>query len=82
MRFVSKLNEIFSIGKQKEAEGAEVWLVSWTSWYGSTRYPDHTVNYKAFLIKEDAELFAESLEDAHKLLQNSTDLSINIRKQE
>lgn len=82
MRFVSKLNEIFSIEKKKEAEGAEVWLVSWTSWYGSTRFPDHTVNYKAFLIKEDAELFAKSLEDAHKLLKNGTNLSINIRKQE
>jgi hypothetical protein len=82
MSFVSKLNELFGFVKTKDAEGAEVWLVSWTSWYGSTRFPDHTVNYKAFLFKEDAELFAKSLKDAHELLQNSTELGITIKKQE
>ena len=82
MIFTRKINEIFSKIKVKDAEGAEVWVVSWTSWYGSVNYPDHKTNYKAFLIEKDARLFAKSLEDAHNLLQNSTCLNIDITEQD
>lgn len=84
MRFVSKLNDIFSVEKQKEAEGAEIWTVSWSP-TGSTM-SGYLVwksrAYKAFLLKEDAEAFAKSLEDAQKLLQNDSAINITIEKQE
>lgn len=34
MKFTRKINEIFSKTKVRDAEGAEVWVVSWTSWSG------------------------------------------------
>ena len=82
MIFTRKINEIFSKIKVKDAEGTEVWVVSWTSWSGSVNYPDHKTNFKAFLSIKDAELFAESLKDAHNLLQNSTLLGVEITKQD
>lgn len=82
MKFTRKINEIFSKIKVRDAEGAEVWVVSWTSWSGSVSYPDHKTNLKAFLSIEDAELFAKSLKDAHNLLQNGTLLGVEITKQE
>lgn len=83
MRFVSKLNELVGVTKIKDVEGAEIWTVSWSP-------TDSTMSgylvwksraYKAFLLKEDAEAFAKSLEEAHKLLQNDSNINITIEKQ-
>lgn len=84
MEFVSKLNELFGFVKIKDAEGAEIWTVSWRT---TTSNICGYVNwgsrvYKAFLLKDDAEAFAKSLEEAHKLLQNDSAIDITIKKQE
>lgn len=83
MRFVSKLNELVGVTKIKDVEGAEIWTVSWSP-TGSTM-SGYLVwksrAYKAFLLKEDAEAFAKSLEEAHKLLQNDSNINITIEKQ-
>lgn len=84
MKLVRKINEIFSFTKIKEAEGAEVWLVYWNvvvpSTYGTMWNKGHRA-YKAFLLKEDAESFAQTLEEANMLLQNENDICCKIVKQ-
>lgn len=81
LKFILKKNGIFKAKKEKEVEGAEVWIVSWDSRYG--KYSDNTKKVaKAFLLKQDAIDFAQSLYDAHALLQNTNDIHINIEKQE
>lgn len=80
-KFIEKINTIFGLTKQKEAKGAEVWVVSWLSRYGDYSSSTERVA-KAFLTKEDAELFAKSLHDAHKLLQNTNNIEVDIKKQE
>lgn len=81
LKFMLKKNGIFNVKKEKEVEGAEVWIVSWESRYG--KYSDSIKKVaKAFLLKQDAIDFAQSLYDAHALLQNTNDIHINIKKQE
>lgn len=81
LKFILKKNGIFNVKKEKEAEGAEVWIVSWESRYG--KYSDSIKKVaKAFLLKQDAIDFAQSLYDAHALLQNTNNIHINIEKQE
>lgn len=81
LKFILKKNGIFNVKKEKEVEGAEVWIVSWESRYG--KYSDSIKKVaKAFLLKQDAIDFAQSLYDAHALLQNTNDIHINIKKQE
>lgn len=79
-KFIEKINTIFGLTKQKDAKGAEVWVVSWVSRYGDCSAHTKYVA-KAFLMKEDANLFAKSLRDAQKLLQNTNDIEITIKKQ-
>ena len=81
LKFILKKNGIFKVKKEKEVEGAEVWIVSWDSRYG--KYSDNIQKVaKAFLLKQDAIDFAQSLYDAHALLQNTNDIHINIEKQD
>ena len=81
LKFIFKKNGIFKVKKEKEVEGAEVWMVSWDSRCGKNGYYTQKVA-KAFLLKQDAIDFAQSLYDAHALLQNTNDIHINIEKQE
>ena len=81
LKFILKKNGIFKVKKEKEVDGAEVWIVSWDSRHGRHGYTTQKVA-KAFLLKQDAIDFAQSLYDAHALLQNKNDIHINIEKQE
>lgn len=81
MKFISKINSIFGVKKVKNVQGAEIYTVSWMSRFGNY-YADTKRVYKAFLAKEDAEEFAQSLRNAHKLLQNTNSIDITITKQE
>ena len=69
----------------RQVEGAEVWVVSWTSLSG--RYPNSptlvsdTRRAKAFLSEKDAQDFKQALEDAMKLLQCSFAVNIRVEKQ-
>lgn len=80
MKFISKINALFKVQKIKDAPGAEVWIVSWDARYGRW-YESRTRVAKAFLIKEDAEAFAQSLRDAKELLQYTECIDITIKKQ-
>jgi hypothetical protein len=77
---IRKINSIFCLFKQKDAEGVEVWVVSWVARYGDYSTDTKRV-YKAFLSKEDAEAFANSLYAAQRLLQSTNDLGVRIEKQ-
>lgn len=80
MKLIVKINEIFGIKKEKEAYGAEVWMVSWDARFGN--YSSNTKRVsKAFLLENDAEAFAKSLKQAQELLQNTNSIGIMIEKQ-
>lgn len=84
MKIIHKLNNLIRPHKVKEiveqVDGAHVWVVSWDA-----RWGDYSTDVKrvakAFLDEDDANQFAESLEMAQKLLQNTNNLHIKIDKQ-
>lgn len=84
MNFISKLNDLIRPYKVKEiveqVPGAHVWVVSWEARHGDYSYDTKRVA-KAFLNEDDANQFAESLQMAHELLQNTNNLRIKIEKQ-
>lgn len=84
MKFIPKLNNLIRPHKVKEiveqVDGAHVWVVSWSARYGEY-YGETKRVAKAFLNEDDANQFAESLEIAHELLQNTNSLNIIIEKQ-
>ena len=84
MSFISKINFLIRPHKVKEiveqVDGAHVWVVSWEARWGD--YSGDTKRVaKAFLNEDDANQFAESLQMAQDLLQNTNNLQIKIEKQ-
>ena len=84
MKYIKKLNNLIRPQKVKEiveeVDGAHVWVVSWDARWGD--YSTETKRVaKAFLNEDDANQFAESLEMAQELLQNTNSLRIKIEKQ-
>lgn len=84
MKFISKLNNLIRPHRVKEiveqVDGAHIWIVSWEARYGDYAH-DRKQVAKAFLNEDDANQFAESLEMAQELLQNTNRLRIKIEKQ-
>lgn len=84
MKFIKKLNNLIRPHMVKEiveqVDGAHVWVVSWTARTGDYCSDVKRVA-KAFLNEDDANQFAESLEMAHELLQNTNNLRIKVEKQ-
>lgn len=84
MKLIKKLNNLIRPHKVKEiveeVDGAHVWVVSWDARWGDYRTETKRVA-KAFLNEDDANQFAESLELAQELLQNTNSLHIKIEKQ-
>ena len=67
----------------KKVVVAQLWEVRWRSFdlmfVGST-CGDYEPHLEAFLTEREAEAFAESLYKANELIQNGTDLDIEVRK--
>ena len=80
MNFISKLNTLFKVEKDKDVDGAHVWVVSWNARTGDYSSDIKRVA-KAFLLEDDAKQFAETLKQAQELLQNTNRLYIEIEKQ-
>lgn len=84
MSFISKINYLIRPHKVKEiveeVDGTHVWVVSWDARWGDFSSDKKRVA-KAFLNEDDANQFAESLEMAQELLQNTNSLRIKIEKQ-
>ena len=72
--------------EHKEVDAAEVWVVSWNSLLDRGYHTPTLVNCerraKAFLSKDIADEFADSLRDAMRFLQCSFYLDIRVEKQE
>lgn len=84
MKFIKKLNNLVRPHKVREiveeVDGAHVWMVSWEARFGDFSQDKKRVA-KAFLNEDDANQFAESLEMAQELLQNTNSLRIKVEKQ-
>ena len=84
MSIISKLNYLIRPNKVKEiveeVNGVHVWVVSWNRRTGDYA-SDIRRAAKAFINEEDANQFAESLQMAQDLLQNTNKLCIKIEKQ-
>mgnify|MGYP003462973161 CR=1 FL=1 len=84
MKFIKKLNNLVRPHKVKEiveeVDGAHVWVVSWEARSGDFN-SDRKQVAKAFLNEDDANQFAESLEMAQQLLQNTNSVRIKVEKQ-
>lgn len=84
MEFIKKLNNLIRPHRIKEiveeVDGAYVWVVSWDSRTGDYSHDIKRVA-KAFLLEDDAKQFADTLQMAHELLQNTNNLHIEIEKQ-
>lgn len=80
MNIIKKINQIITGYVTEDAEGAEVWLVSWKARYGSFQ-DEWERKAKAFLNKKDAEAFCKSLEDAQALLQYTENINITLKQQ-
>jgi hypothetical protein len=84
MKIIEKLNSLIRPHKVREiveeVDGAHVWMVSWEARFGDFSQDKKRVA-KAFLNEDDANQFAESLEMAQQLLQNTNSLRIKVEKQ-
>lgn len=82
MNIISKLNSIFSY-KEKEVEGAEVWMVYWYSYSDgcSLQFPNVKRKSKVFLNYGDAVLFVENMKHSLDVLQFNLNIHIKIEKQ-
>jgi hypothetical protein len=57
----------------------ETWIVEWTQRYGS--FSDNTKQaFQAFLSKEDADKFADSLRQAFKLIGQTSGNKVSVYK--
>lgn len=69
-------------GETKETQGLETWVVEWRHMEGwSSNYPDIKPSYQAFTDYEKAAEFKKRLQEAHKLLGNSINNKVEIKKQ-
>lgn len=84
MNIIKKLSSVYSV-KEEKVDAAEVWMVSWNSYYVlggcSVEYPRIERKAKAFLSKEDAQSFIDALHKALDILEFDLDIMIEIKKQ-
>ena len=78
--FTRKKEKVIEDYVTREAEGAEVWIVSWDARWGEYSGNKKRVA-KCFLNKKDADAFVESLKEAKALLQYTEPINITIEKQ-
>jgi hypothetical protein len=80
MNVISKIHQIITGYEKKEAKGFEVWMVYWKS-IRCDYWRNPVERAKSFIDKNDAEIFAKSLDEANALLQNDFEIKVRIVKQ-
>jgi hypothetical protein len=80
MNIVKYITSLFEVKKTKKVECAKVWVVSWSARWGEFSGERKRVA-KAFINKDDAKIFAESLKDAKNLLQYTESINIKVEEQ-
>ena len=78
--FKRKKHSIIVSQETKDADGAELWVVSWNARYG-LYHTDQKRVAKAFLNEDDADTFIESLKNAMSVLQYTENINIVKEKQ-
>lgn len=71
---------IFKRGMKQLNSGVDTWVVEWTRRYGNFS-GDTEQCYQAFIDKEEAEEFADSIRRAHKLIGNTSGTLVYVKKQ-
>lgn len=72
--------DIFKKGTRELHTGVDTWVVEWTSRHGAY-YTDEKQRFQAFADKDEAEVFAEDIRRAHKLIGNTHGTNVYVRKQ-
>lgn len=80
MNIVKYITSLFEFKETKKVECAKVWMVSWNARHGGF-HGEYKRIAKAFLNKDDADLFAKSLKDAKHLLQYTESINIKVEEQ-
>ncbi len=75
-----KIINIFKKGTKQLTSGVDTWIVEWTRRYGSF-HGDTEQCFQAFISKEEAEEFADSIRRAHKLIGNTSGTRVSVTKQ-
>ena len=71
---------IFQKGTRQLTTGVDTWVVEWTRRYG--RYSGDTEQcYQAFTDKDEAKAFAEEIIRANKLIGNTSQIGVFVKKQ-
>ena len=71
---------IFKEGTRQLTTGVDTWVVEWTRRYG--RFNGDTEQcYQAFTDKDEAEAFAEEIRRANKLIGNTSQIDVFVKKQ-
>ena len=74
MRFIK-----FLVKSDKELKSEDMYVVSWWRRTGSYSM-DEEKCYRAFFTQEDAQVFANSIEEAHKLIGDTHNIKAKIEK--
>jgi hypothetical protein len=67
-------------GETKEINTGDMWVVTWIRRYGEFS-SNVTKCFQAFFIEQDAKDFKKSLDDANKLIGNTSQTHVSIEKQ-
>jgi len=80
MKFFKKKVRMPESNATKEVDGVQVYVVTWTSRWGS--YSSNTnQEFEAFIDKDQAEEFAESIRKAFKLLRFTAENKVRCYQQ-
>lgn len=71
---------IFKKGTQQLNSGLDTWVVEWTRRYGHY-YGDTEQCFQGFTNEEEANEFADSIRRAHKLIGNTSENYVSVKKQ-
>lgn len=71
---------IFKRGTQQLNSGVDTWMVKWYSFESRISIADIVPRYQAFVNKDEAEEFADSIRRAHKLIGNYGHTSVTVTK--
>lgn len=72
---------IFKKGVKKLNSGTDTWVVQWNKILNDYGYGKAKECYQAFIDKQEAEEFAESIRRANKLIGNTYGTTVTVTKQ-
>jgi hypothetical protein len=80
MKSIFKRNINLPTGDTEKVETMDMWVVSWHSRHGEYS-GDIKKRYQSFFNEDDARKLKKALDDANKLIGNTSKIEVNIEKQ-